>query len=298
MYGDVVLGLGHAPFEAALAAVKAGAGKALDIELDAGDLRKVVARFKEVYVSAGAELPADPREQLKAAIAAVFRSWNAPRAVKYRELNRIRGLHGTAVNVQAMVRAPSFPSSRPRSTHRNITAFVSPPPTPAPQVYGNLNDNSGSGVCFTRNPATGEGGRLFGEILPNAQGEDVVSGARTPLPVAEMAARFPAAHAELARSTAVLEREMRDMQDWCGVFFVNSASFRSGALALRAPRSRALPPRPPRPPRRPGAAASSRSRTALCSCCRRGTASARAPRRCASRPRWPMRARSRARRPS
>jgi pyruvate,orthophosphate dikinase len=86
-------------------------------------------------------------------------------------------------------------------------------------VYGNLNDDSGSGVCFTRNPATGEGGRLFGEFLPNAQGEDVVSGARTPLPVAEMAARFPAAHAELVRSTAALEREMRDMQDWCGALF-------------------------------------------------------------------------------
>jgi pyruvate,orthophosphate dikinase len=90
MYGDVVLGLGHAPFEAALAAVKAGAGKALDVELDSTDLRGVVARFKEVYRGAGAELPADPREQLKSAVAAVFRSWNTPRAVKYREINRIR----------------------------------------------------------------------------------------------------------------------------------------------------------------------------------------------------------------
>jgi pyruvate,orthophosphate dikinase len=156
-------------------------GLKLDVELTGADLREVVRRFKAVYERAGKALPADPYEQLSLAINAVFGSWNTPRAVKYREINRIRGLLGTAVNVQSM-------------------------------VYGNLNDNSGTGVCFTRNPATGAK-QLYGEYLPNAQGEDVVAGIRTPLDVAHMAEHFAEAYADLVANTTRLEQHMRDMQD-------------------------------------------------------------------------------------
>lgn len=181
MFGDVVLGIDHALFEAEIHAVKEARGLKLDVELTGEDLREVVRRFKAVYERAGQSLPSDPYEQMKLAINAVFGSWNTPRAVKYREINRIRGLLGTAVNVQSM-------------------------------VYGNLNDNSGTGVCFTRNPATGDK-VLYGEYLPNAQGEDVVAGIRTPLDVAHMADNFPAAYADLVANTTLLERHMRDMQD-------------------------------------------------------------------------------------
>ena len=122
MYGEVVLGLGHAPFEAALAGVKAAAGKALDVELDAADLRAVVARFKGVYKDAGVELPTDPREQLKAAIAAVFRSWNTPRAVKYREINRIRE-RGFLLDRITKTNLETQPTNRP--TNQPIIALDS-----------------------------------------------------------------------------------------------------------------------------------------------------------------------------
>lgn len=127
------------------------------------------------------QLPEDPNEQLRLAICAVFRSWNIPRAVKYRTINRITGLKGTAVNVQSM-------------------------------VYGNLNDDSCTGVCFTRNAGNGTK-ELYGEFLINAQGEDVVAGIRTPLPIVEMGKAFPEAYADLLANTQLLENHMKDMQD-------------------------------------------------------------------------------------
>ncbi|KAI3430449.1 hypothetical protein D9Q98_005044 [Chlorella vulgaris] len=181
MFGDVVLGIEHKQFEAEMHAVKEARGIKLDVELTGPDLREVVRRFKAVFAAAGKSLPDDPLEQLRLSINAVFGSWNTPRAVKYREINRIRGLLGTAVNVQSM-------------------------------VYGNLNDNSGTGVCFTRNPATGEK-KLYGEYLPNAQGEDVVAGIRTPLDVQHMADNFAVAYEDLVANTNLLEKHMRDMQD-------------------------------------------------------------------------------------
>jgi pyruvate,orthophosphate dikinase len=181
MFGDVVLGISHEKFEKEMAAVKQAKGLKFDIELSADDLKEVVERFKKVYAREGKSIPSDPYEQLEMAITAVFGSWNTPRAVKYREINRITGLIGTAVNVQSM-------------------------------VFGNKNDNCATGVCFTRNPATGEPG-LYGEFLQNAQGEDVVAGIRTPLPVADMAKSFSVAFKELLRDTKILEDHMHDMQD-------------------------------------------------------------------------------------
>ena len=181
MFGDVVLGISHEKFEKEMAAVKQAKGLKFDIELSAEDLKEVVERFKKVYARDGKSIPSDPYEQLEMAITAVFGSWNTPRAVKYREINRITGLIGTAVNVQSM-------------------------------VFGNKNDNCATGVCFTRNPATGEPG-LYGEFLQNAQGEDVVAGIRTPLPVADMVKSFPGAFKELLRDTKILEDHMHDMQD-------------------------------------------------------------------------------------
>lgn len=181
MFADVVLGIDHEHFEHQIAELKAARGVKLDVELTAEDLKELVQRYKAVYTKNGAELPHDPMKQLEMSICAVFRSWNAPRAVKYREINRVTGLLGTAVNVQSM-------------------------------VYGNLNDQSGTGVCFTRNPANGRK-ELYGEYLQNAQGEDVVAGIRTPLPVAQMAETFPEAHADLVHNTETLEKHMRDMQD-------------------------------------------------------------------------------------
>ncbi|KAL4538716.1 hypothetical protein Ndes2526B_g02998 [Nannochloris sp. 'desiccata'] len=181
MFGDVVLGIEHAEFEHEISAVKSAKNYKFDIEMQVEDLREVVERYKGVFKKAGQSLPEDPMEQLKMSIDAVFKSWNTPRAVKYREINKITTLKGTAVNVQSM-------------------------------VYGNKNDNCGTGVCFTRNPATGAPG-LYGEFLVNAQGEDVVAGIRTPLPVAQMAEAFPQAHHDLMENTRQLERHMADMQD-------------------------------------------------------------------------------------
>jgi len=208
MFGDVVLGMPHELFEAELQAVKDAAGITFDVDLGEDDLRAVVQRFRGVYAAQGKSMPSDPYEQLEMAICAVFGSWHTPRAVKYREINRITGLIGTAVNIQTM-------------------------------VYGNLNDTSATGVCFTRNPATGEPG-LFGEFLVNAQGEDVVAGIRTPVPVGEMAAAFPDAFQELVADTKLLETHYHDMQD-CEFTVMNNRLFmlqtrngkRTGQAALR-----------------------------------------------------------------
>lgn len=181
MFGDVVLGIPHEEFEKEIHELKEAKGVRVDVDLTAEDLKEVVEKYRGVYKRAGKELPKDPYEQMKLAICAVFRSWETPRATKYREINRIYGLRGTAVNVQSM-------------------------------VFGNLNDNSGTGVCFTRNPANGKK-ELYGEYLANAQGEDVVAGIRTPLPVSEMGKQFPEAYKELVENTTRLENYMRDMQD-------------------------------------------------------------------------------------
>lgn len=182
MYGDVVLEIDHSQFEAELDAIKEEVGVKMDTELGANDLMRLVSKYKDVYTRNGFVVPTDPYEQLHKAISAVFMSWMVPRAVKYRDIHKIRGLAGTAVSVQSM-------------------------------VYGNLSDDrSGTGVCFTRSPTDGTH-KLYGEFLVNAQGEDVVAGIRTPLPIAEMAKAFPEAYADLVENTNLLERHIKDMQD-------------------------------------------------------------------------------------
>ncbi len=182
MFGDVVMGVPHEEFEEALADVKARHRAVLDTDLDAAALEKVVARYAEIYRKhVGAPFPQDPREQLRRAIEAVFRSWNADRAVKYREIHGIKGLLGTAVNVQAM-------------------------------VFGNLGATSGTGVCFTRDPSTGES-VFYGEYLINAQGEDVVAGIRTPEPIALLGREMPDVYRQLLAIKDTLERHYREMQD-------------------------------------------------------------------------------------
>lgn len=182
MYGNVVLGLDHAAFEAEMAALKARVGAATDADLTAAHLEELATAYEAVLARAGVSIPADPLDQLKAAITAVFRSWNTPRAVKYREINRITGLAGTACNIQAMVYGNATPAS------------------------------SATGVCFSRSPADGAPG-LYGEFLVNAQGEDVVAGIRTPLPIARLGDAFPGVAAELAANVAALEAHYKDLQD-------------------------------------------------------------------------------------
>lgn len=182
MFGDVVMGVDHDHFEEAIDAMKKAKGVTEDLELDAEDLKQLVQEFKSIYQKhAGHSFPTDPQLQLKHAINAVFNSWDSTRAIKYRRINKIAGLLGTAVNVQAM-------------------------------VYGNMGENSGTGVCFTRNPSNGEP-ELYGEFLINAQGEDVVAGIRTPKPISEMAQEFPKPHEELVRMTTDLEKHYKNMQD-------------------------------------------------------------------------------------
>ncbi len=155
MFGDVVMNVDHEHFEDAFSRVKERYGAEVDTEVPARGLRELVKEYKKIYKkNTGAEFPQDPFRQLQLAIEAVFKSWNSPRAVRYREINHLHGYLGTAVTVQAM-------------------------------VFGNMDDQSGTGVAFTRNPATGEN-RLYGEFLVNAQGEDVVAGIRTPRAVQEM----------------------------------------------------------------------------------------------------------------
>ena len=209
MFGNVVMGVPRARFEHEMEAVKRARAVTQDRELDEAALRELVARFKAVYrESTGEELPTDPREQLRRAILAVFESWNSERAKKYREVQKIRGLKGTAVNVQAM-------------------------------VFGNMGPSSCTGVCFTRNPATGAR-ELYGEFLPDAQGEDVVAGIRTPHPIAAMAEEMPASHATLVELAEKLERHFRNVQDieftvQEGRFFLLQTRHgkRTGAAAVR-----------------------------------------------------------------
>ena len=182
MFGDVVMGVKHEHFEEVIEALKQERGVTDDTQLTADDLRQLVERYKAVYRQhTGHLFPEDAREQLRFAINAVFASWNSDRAIKYRSINRIAGLIGTAVNVQAM-------------------------------VFGNMGETSGTGVCFTRNPSTGEN-RLYGEFLQNAQGEDVVAGIRTPEPIDQMEARFPEAYRQLVETAERLEKHYHDMQD-------------------------------------------------------------------------------------
>jgi pyruvate, orthophosphate dikinase len=188
MYGEVVLGVvapsesDPAPFDHILDEIKREFRANRDQDLTEAALRETVARFKaEVLRATGKPFPDDVREQLWGAIGAVFRSWNNPRADVYRKLHGIPASMGTAVNVQAM-------------------------------VFGNLGDDCATGVAFTRNPATGTA-EMYGEFLTNAQGEDVVAGIRTPEPLAELAKKLPAAHAELVRLAKLLEDHFRDMQD-------------------------------------------------------------------------------------
>ena len=182
MYSDVVMEVGKKYFEQLIDAMKEKKGVTQDVELDAGDLKELAGQFKAEYKEKiGADFPSDPKEQLMGAIKAVFRSWNNPRAIIYRRMNDIPGSWGTAVNVQSM-------------------------------AFGNMGDDCGTGVAFTRNPATGEK-KLMGEFLTNAQGEDVVAGVRTPMPIQEMAEKFPEAFAQFTDVCAKLEDHYRDMQD-------------------------------------------------------------------------------------
>jgi len=183
MFGDTALGIPHADFENALAEMKAQKGVKLDTELDAEDLKKLVEIYKEIYKKHGKEFPQDVYKQLWAAIEAVIWSWMSDRAIKYREIHGIKEgqLLGTAVNIVAM-------------------------------VFGNMGDDSGTGVCFTRDPNTGEK-VYYGEFLPNAQGEDVVAGIRTPYPLEKMKEMIPQAYEELIQIMDRLERYFKDMQD-------------------------------------------------------------------------------------
>ena len=182
MYSDVVMEVGKKYFEELIDQMKAKRGVTQDVELTAEDLKELAGQFKAEYKSKiGQDFPTDPKEQLMGAIKAVFRSWNNPRAIVYRRMNDIPGSWGTAVNVQSM-------------------------------AFGNMGDDCGTGVAFTRNPATGEK-KLMGEFLTNAQGEDVVAGVRTPMPIAQMADKFPEAYEQFVKVCALLEDHYRDMQD-------------------------------------------------------------------------------------
>ena len=182
MYSDVVMEVGKKYFEELIDKMKEEKGVKLDVELDANDLKELANQFKAEYkAKIGTDFPSDPKEQLMGAVKAVFRSWDNPRANVYRRDNDIPYSWGTAVNVQAM-------------------------------AFGNMGDDCGTGVAFTRDPATGDKG-LFGEFLTNAQGEDVVAGVRTPMHINEMEEKFPEAFEQFKEVCATLENHYRDMQD-------------------------------------------------------------------------------------
>lgn len=182
MFGDVVMGVSHDFFEECMEDLKKETGVNNDADFTARHLRELVDRYKAIYRHhTGFMFPEDPYEQLKYAVNAVFKSWMSNRAIKYRQINKIRGLLGTAVNVQAM-------------------------------VYGNMGDRSATGVCFTRNPSTGEP-KLYGEFLMNAQGEDVVAGIRTPKHIDELALIMPDAYNRLLSISTQLEKHYKNMQD-------------------------------------------------------------------------------------
>ena len=182
MFSDVVMEVGKKYFEQLIDKMKEDRGVKFDVDLTAADLKELAEQFKAEYKNQlGTDFPSDPVEQLKLAIEAVFRSWDNPRANVYRRDNDIPYSWGTAVNVM-------------------------------PMVFGNLNNESGTGVAFTRDPATGEN-KLMGEFLINAQGEDVVAGVRTPMPIAQMEQEFPEAYAEFLKVCETLENHYHDMQD-------------------------------------------------------------------------------------
>ena len=182
MYSDVVMEVGKKYFEELIDEMKHARGVTQDVELTADDLKELAEQFKVEYKEkVGADFPTDPKEQLMGAVNAVFRSWNNPRAIVYRRMNDIPSSWGTAVNVQAM-------------------------------VFGNMGDNCGTGVAFSRNPATGEK-KIMGEFLVNAQGEDVVAGVRTPMPISQMAEKFPEAYIRFEAAAKALEDHYHDMQD-------------------------------------------------------------------------------------
>ena len=182
MYSDVVMEVGKKYFEELIDKMKEEKGVTLDVDLTAEDLKELANQFKAEYkAKIGTDFPSDPKEQLMGAVKAVFRSWDNPRANVYRRDNDIPYSWGTAVNVQAM-------------------------------AFGNMGDNCGTGVAFTRDPATGEK-KLMGEFLTNAQGEDVVAGVRTPMPIQEMEQKFPAAFKQFVEVCQILENHYHDMQD-------------------------------------------------------------------------------------
>ena len=182
MYSDVVMEVGKKYFEELIDKMKSEKGVTYDVDLTADDLKELASQFKAEYkAKIGSDFPDDPKEQLMGAVKAVFRSWDNPRANVYRRDNDIPYSWGTAVNVQSM-------------------------------AFGNMGDDCGTGVAFTRDPATGEK-KLMGEFLINAQGEDVVAGVRTPMPIAKMAEEFPEAYAEFEKVCSTLENHYRDMQD-------------------------------------------------------------------------------------
>jgi pyruvate,orthophosphate dikinase len=182
MFGDVVMEVEHRNFEEILERKKKTKGKHFDTELDINDLREIISEYKiMIKKEKGTDFPSNVKEQLKMAVNAVFGSWNNQRAITYRQLNDIRGLIGTAVNIQAM-------------------------------VFGNMGEDSGTGVCFTRNPSTGEN-KFYGEYLINAQGEDVVAGIRTPQPVEKLNQDMPEMYKQLLEIRKKLENHYKDMQD-------------------------------------------------------------------------------------
>ncbi len=182
MYSDVVMEVGKKYFEELIDKMKEEKGVTQDVDLTADDLKELAEQFKAEYkAKIGSDFPTDPKEQLMGAVKAVFRSWDNPRANVYRRDNDIPYSWGTAVNVQAM-------------------------------AFGNMGDDCGTGVAFTRDPATGEK-KMMGEFLTNAQGEDVVAGVRTPMPIAQMAEKFPEAYAQFMKVCQILENHYHDMQD-------------------------------------------------------------------------------------
>ncbi|PSR92669.1 Pyruvate, phosphate dikinase [Actinidia chinensis var. chinensis] len=182
MFGNVVMDIPRSLFEEKLENLKYAKGAKLDTELSASDLKELVEQYKNVYLESKREkFPSDPKKQLQLAVKAVFDSWDSPRAIKYRSINQITGLKGTAVNIQCM-------------------------------VFGNMGNTSGTGVLFTRNPSTGEN-KLYGEFLVNAQGEDVVAGIRTPEDLNTMKSCMPEAYKELVENCEILERHYEDMMD-------------------------------------------------------------------------------------
>jgi pyruvate, orthophosphate dikinase len=182
MFGDVVMGVDRKAFEDAIHSKKEQRGVKLDNELNIDDIKEITGRFKEIIKKkTGKEFPTDVNQQLRMAIDAVFSSWNNPRAITYRKINDLRGLSGTGVNVQAM-------------------------------VFGNMSDDSCTGVAFTRDPSTGEN-KYYGEYLTNAQGEDIVAGVRTPKNIDGLRMEMPDAYKELIKIRKILEEHYKDMQD-------------------------------------------------------------------------------------